>query len=497
VNLAELSNRHPVERPALVSRGRTFTYGDLRDRVDRFRGGLIRLGLRPGDRIGLLCANNDRFVVAYLAGLGAGLVVVPLNPLSPGPELTDELRRVSPRAVVVGPAARRSFAHVQLDEVGTLEFVISAGESLGPGTMLVDEVSDGAPEPIVERGPDDPAVLVFTSGTAGSPQACILTHGNLSAALQSMLAIAPDLRRPDDVALGVVPLFHIFGLSVILNLALATGSCIVLVERFDPTTAVESIARHGITMVSGPPTLWSALASLPEVSPADFATVRIAVSGAAKLDPAVYRLVRDRLGVEIREGYGLTETSATVTTALHTDAPAGSVGRPMPGVELRLVDPDGNDVLVNDPGEVWVRGPMVTPGYWNDAPSTEAALTPEGWLRTGDLAVVDDDGWLRVVDRAKDLIIVSGFNVFPAEVEGVLLQHPDIDQVAVVGVSHPHSGEAVRAHVVLRPGAHLDEDDVIAWAAGRLAGYKCPSKVLFADTLPTGMTGKVLRRELS
>jgi long-chain acyl-CoA synthetase len=497
VNLATLPNAHPADRPALVSRGRTVTFGQLRDEVDRLRSGLVRLGLVPGDRLAVLCANNDRFVVSYLAALGAGLVVVPLNPLSPGPELTDELRRVGAAAVVVGPSARRSFRDVLRDELPALRHVIAAGEPLDGGSTTVSELSAGEPVPIVDREPGDPALLMFTSGTAGSPQACILSHGNLDASLRSMLALDLDLDRPDDVALGVVPLFHIFGLSVVLNLALATGHPVVLVERFDPATAVESIERHRVTMLSGPPTLWAALASLPDADPARLATVRIAVSGASKLDPATKRAVAERLGLDLLEGYGLTETCATVASALGTDAPPGSVGWPMPGVEIRLVDAEGDDVLIGDPGELWVRGPMVTSGYWNDAPSTERALHPDGWLRTGDLAVVDDDGWIRIVDRAKDLIIVSGFNVYPGEVEAVLNQHPGIEVAAVVGVPHPHSGEAVRAHVVARPEAHIDEGDVIDWAASRLAGYKCPTKVLFVDELPVGMTGKILRRELT
>jgi long-chain acyl-CoA synthetase len=496
VNLAHLADAHPPDRPALVSRGRTITYRTLRDEVARLRGGLVRLGLQPGDRVALLCANNDRFVVSYLAALGAGLVVVPLNPLAPGPELTEELRRVGARAVVVGPAGRRSFSGVEVGQLPQLEYRISAGDPLEGSDLVVADLAGGEPAPVVDRRPEDPAVLMFTSGTAGRPQACILTHANLHASLRSMLGLEVDLRRGDDVALGVVPLFHIFGLAVVLNLALATGASVVLVERFDPATAVETIARYGVTMVSGPPTLWSALAALPDATPEQFQSVRIAVSGASKLDPDVHRLVRERLGLDLREGYGLTETSATVCSSLASDAPVGSVGRPMPGVEVRLVDAEGFDVLVGDPGEVWVRGPMVTPGYWNDAPSTEAALTPDGWLRTGDLAVVQDDGYVRIVDRAKDLIIVSGFNVFPGEVEDVLLQHPDIDQAAVVGVPHPHTGEAVRAHVVPRPGASVDEDDLVEWTEARLARYKSPSKVVFHDELPTGVTGKVLRHQL-
>ena len=202
------------------------------------------------------------------------------------------------------------------------------------------------------------------------------------------------------------------------------------------------------------------------------------------------------LGIELTEGYGLTEASPAVTSGLGHGAPAGSIGVPLPGVEVRLIDSSGEDALVGDPGEIWVRGRNVFTGYWEDAEATAAALTPDGWLRTGDVAVVDDDGFLSLVDRAKDVIIVSGFNVFPAEVEDVLVTHPGVAEAAVIGVPHPHSGEAVKAYVVPEDGAHLEEDALIDHVGRHLARYKCPFTVVFVDALPYGDTGKVLRREL-
>ena len=249
-------------------------------------------------------------------------------------------------------------------------------------------------------------------------------------------------------------------------------------------------------MISGPPTMWAALASLPGVTSSSFATVRSAVSGAAKLAPEVVAEVSSRLGLELSDGYGLTETSPVVASAAGTTAPVGSIGLPVPGVELRLVDADGEDVLVGDSGEIWVRGPNVFSGYWHDPEATAAALTRDGWLRTGDIGVVDDDGYVYLVDRAKDLIIVSGFNVYPAEVEDVLVTHPSVAQAAVVGVAHPHTGEAVKAYVVVQPGTSADEDDIITYCTERLARYKCPSKVMFVDELPHNVTGKLLRRAL-
>ena len=235
---------------------------------------------------------------------------------------------------------------------------------------------------------------------------------------------------------------------------------------------------------------------LPEATHAAFATVRLAASGASKLSLEVAEECEHRLGVTIAEGYGLTEASPVVTTASGIAVKPGSIGLPLPGERLRLVDAEGDDVLVGDAGEIWVQGPNVFAGYWNDAEATARALTPDGWLRTGDIAVVDDDGALYLVDRAKDLIIVSGFNVYPAEVEDAILEHPSVDGCAVVGVADPRSGETVKAYVVLASGQSVDEDTIIAFCTDRLARYKCPDSVTFVEELPTGLGGKILRRAL-
>jgi long-chain acyl-CoA synthetase len=339
-------------------------------------------------------------------------------------------------------------------------------------------------------------VLIFTSGTAGLPRAAMLTHGNLYANVRQLLASGGEQQEPGDVVFGVLPLFHIFGLNVVLGASLFVGSSVLLVERFDPVSALESIQKWGVTIVSGPPTMWAAWAGVPGVDPGTMASVRLAISGAAKLPVEVAQAIEAKFGLTLEEGYGLTEAAPVVTSPQGTEAPPGSIGIPVPGLELRIVDTDGNDVLVGDSGEVWVRGPNVFAGYWEAPEATAAVLTEDGWLRTGDIAVVDDDGFLFLVDRAKDLIIVSGFNVFPAEVEAVLSEHPAIESCAVVGVPHPYTGEAVKAYVKARPGVPVEEDDIIAFCAERLPGYKCPNKVWFVDDIPRGITGKILRFEL-
>ena len=497
MNLASLIEPHPDDAVAIISRGEKTTYGTLREQVAAFRGGLVRLGLEPGDRVGLLCANNWYFVVSYLSVLGAGLVAVPLNPASPNRELERELAAIGARALIVGPAGRSAFTSLDRSNTPALEYVVgTAGAGIGE-SVTFDQVLEADPTPIVEREADDLAVLMFTSGTAGSPKAAMLTHGNLLANLEQVRNSPGEFQEAGDLSFGVIPLFHIFGLNVVLGGAIYSGSGVLLVERFDPSSAIEAIQRHGVTLVSGPPTMWGALADQPDATADALATVRIATSGAAKLPDEVARKVQQRFGLRLTEGYGLTETSPVVATSNGLpDAPLGSIGRPISGVSMRLVDPTGDDVLIGDEGEVWVKGPNVFHGYWNDAEATAAALTPDGWLRTGDLAVVNDDGYLFLVDRAKDLIIVSGFNVYPAEVEDILMEHPAIEAAAVVGVPHPHSGEAVKAFVVVADGFAVEEDEVISWCADNLARYKCPSKVMFVDELPHNVAGKVLRRSL-
>jgi long-chain acyl-CoA synthetase len=503
VNLAAVIDPHPDGAVALVDQsGRAVTYGELRARVADLRAGLAGLGLGADDRIAIISANNPVFVTAYLAVLGLGAVAVPLNPLSPAPELQRELADIGARAVVAGPVGATALAGLDRSGLPDLAHVIAdgpAGATTAEGTIALDEVQRAGAAatavPAVDRRPEDLALLIFTSGTAGSPRAAMLTHGNLLANIGQIRA-RDGGQTADDVVLGALPMFHIYGLNVVLGVSLAVGSSLVLVDRFDPHSALETIRAQGVTVIPGVPTMWSAWASLPGATREPFTTVRLASSGAAPLDPTVRRTVRDRFGVDVVEGYGLTEASPVVTSGLGVRAPDGSIGVPVPDLQLRLRDSIGDDVLIGDPGEVWVRGPNVFAGYWNDAAATEAALTADGWLRTGDVGVVDDEGFLYLVDRAKDLIIVSGFNVFPAEVEEVLDTHPAVAEAAVVGVPHPHSGEAVTAYVVAAEGAVLDEEELVAWSARHLARYKCPVKISFVDRLPHSLTGKIVRRSL-
>ena len=495
MNLAHIIDGHPEANIAIINRGVETTYGQLRVDVAKLRGGLAKLGVGPGDRVALLCGNGLQFVESYLAVLGLGASVVPMNPQSPSPEIQQEIATVGAGIVLIDPTAAAAWNGVDRADVPSVRQVIATDATTSGADVRFDDLVTGDPIDIVEVDDAALAVLIFTSGTAGSPRAAMLSHGNLLANLNQGRSVAARIAT-GDVVYAVLPMFHIFGLNVVLGLSLANGATIVLVQRFDPSTALDTIRERGVTVIPGAPPLWLTFSHF-DGAPADsFATVRLALTGAAKMPEEATRRLQERFGLELAEGYGLTEASPVVTSSAGMPLKIGSVGKVLDGMTVRLVDEDGDDVLQGDAGEIWVKGPNVFQGYLDDPEQTARVLTEDGWLRTGDIAVTDDDGYLFLVDRAKDLIIVSGFNVDPAEVEEVLGEHPAVAEVGVVGVPHPHTGEAVKAWVVLREGMSVDEDTLIAWCLERLARYKCPSKILFVDELPRNVSGKLLRRSL-
>ena len=494
MNLANIINGHPPEQVAIISRNRATTYGTLVDQVAGLRGGLTELGVQQGDRVALIVGNSRFFVVSYLAIVGLGAVAVPLNPSSPAPELTRELVTVGASTVIIGPAAVNAWRSIDRADVPLVQRVIATeGHDIDDAATLTDLIGS-APLPVVEVADNHLAVLMFTSGTAGSPRAAMLSHGNMVSNITQVIG-TDDSIHATDIVYAVLPMFHIMGLNVVLGISLAVGATAVLVQRFDPTTALETIRDRKVTVVPGAPPMWVDFSMVE--APADaFATVRTALTGAAKMPEDAMRRLDERFGVKLAEGYGLTEASPIVTSSGGGARRPGSVGKVIDGVQMRIVDEFGEDALDGDTGEIWVSGPNVFQGYLDDPESTAKVLTADGWLRTGDIGTTDSDGFVYLVDRAKDLIIVSGFNVFPAEVEEVLLAHTGVAQVGVIGVAHPHTGEAVKAFIVPERGVHLDEDELIAYCNGELARYKCPTKVLFVDELPRNISGKLLRRSL-
>lgn len=494
MNLADIVERHPDGATVLRWAGGSCTYGELRDHTAALRGALVAAGAAHGGRVALLCANSPLFVESWLATLGAGAAAVPLNPASPAAELQRELEVARPSVVVVDEAGAAAWSGVDSSRLDGLVQVWAADRANVAGAVPVASLHRHASAPVADVGPAAHAALLFTSGTAGAPKAAVLTHGCLLANLDQLAGVVS--LDADDVVLGLLPMFHIFGLNVVLGCALRGGATVVLEQRFDPTGMAATVRGHGVTVLPGAPPAWAAVARDASLPADAFATVRLALTGAAKMPEDVSRAIHDRFGLRVAEGYGLTEASPVVSVSHGDGWKVGSIGRPLPGVEVRLVDEDGTTVEHGDPGEVWVRGANVFAGYLDD-PEATARVLVDGWLRTGDVAVADSDGDLAIVDRRKDLIIVSGFNVYPAEVEAVLESHAAVALAAVVGAPDERTGEAVVAHVVLRPGAHADEQELVAHCRGLVARYKCPVSVRFADSLPLGGTGKVLRRALS
>lgn len=496
MNLCESIFVNEIDLVAIRSRGEDTTYGQLGEQVASIGGQLVSSGVEPGDRVAIVAANNWYFVATALAALHVGAIAVPLNPRTPAIELARQLAAVGVSAIMFGPGGARRAGDLPSELLSEMKVVIVPDPELLAGAVSLADALQCKAVARVERSAEDVAVLLFTSGTAGTPKAAMLSHGNLLANHEQLDAHPETSLGPDDVVVAVLPFSHIFGLNVSLFWSLASGAVVMPVERFDPTDLVEMMNEHGVTALSGAPPMWAALLDLPGVPANTYSKVRRAGSGAAALPYRVFEGMRDQFGLVISEGYGLTETSPVVSSSQGVGPRAGSVGVPLPGVEVRLVDNEGIDALLGDVGEIWVKAPSVFVGYWEDEVATRRVLTDEGWLKTGDLGVMSEDRHLALVDRAKDLIIVSGFNVYPAEVEEVLVEHDLVESCAVLGVAHPHSGEAVTAQVVLCDGAAAEEDELIEFCRLRLASYKCPSKIRFVDRLPVAESGKLVRRLL-
>ncbi len=494
-NVADLVRRAASSAPdrlAVIAGQSRVTWSQLDAEVDRVAAGLTALGLEPGDRVGIALGNTGDFPGAYFGCLRAGLVAVPVNTTYTPPERRHLLSDAGARAVV-GPVAEADALLALQAELPALAHVVVAGGSDPPaGTTALPALPAG-PVPAVTAGGEDLAVVVYTSGTSGRPKGAMLSHRALVANLEMSAAIEPPTVQAGDVVLLVLPLFHIYGLNAGLGMVAFTGATAVLAERFDPVDTVRLLGEHEVSVVVGAPPMYVAWSMLPDVEAA-FATVRLAISGAAPLPAAVLSRVLEATGHHVFEGYGLTETAPVVTTTLMSvAAKADSIGRPVPGVEVRLLDEGGEEVEADDPGELTVRGANLFSGYWPDGADGPDA---DGWWRTGDVAYSDGDGDLHLVDRRRELILVSGFNVYPREVEEVLVAHPDIAEAAVIGIPHPYTGESVKALVVPRSGARLSTDGVIAWASKSLARFKCPTAVEVVLELPHSATGKVSKGRL-
>ena len=509
--LLEDSARNVPDRVAVACGPAQVTYAELDAKASQVACALAARGIGPGDRVALSCPNLPNFPAVYYGILKAGATVVPLNILLTEREIAYHLEDSAARAyfcfegtaeLPVGQAGRAAF-----EATGSCEhFVLLTADpdatSPSPDTETLAEFTHRQPAaftsaPTSETGT---AVILYTSGTTGQPKGAELTHSNM--VHNALLANRMFGLHPHDVHLLTLPLFHSFGQTVQMNAGFATGATIVLLPRFDAATALELMQAEQVTFFAGVPTMYHALLHCEETGRFDIekiaARLRMAVSGGAALPVEVLRRFEERFAVPILEGYGLSETSPIATFNL-VDRPRlpGPIGLPVWGVGVRIVRDDGSEADDGEPGEIAIRGHNVMKGYFRRPEATAAAIDAQGWLRTGDIGTRDADGYFYVVDRKKDMIIRGGFNVYPRELEEVLLTHPEVSLAAVIGVPHPSHGEEVKAVVVRVPGAELTEAGLIAWCKQNMAAYKYPRLVEFRDSLPMTATGKILKRELA
>ena len=484
MNLASVVIGHDAEHTALIDGDDRIDFGTLRRRVSAMQRDLAERGVGVDTPVALATGNDPAFVVSTLAVLGLGGVVMPLNPGSPTNELARKLAVASPAMLLVGHAGRPHLGDpaVGVPTVDLIEMDARAAQIASDGD--IDEPT------IVDRPDDAHAFYMATSGVSGAAKVAVLSHHNLSWIHEALHRVDPPL-TPDNVTLGVLPFTHIFGLNVVLLATLEAGASIVLQERFDAVESLRLVREHGVTMLTGAPPMWQRWVDA-EVPDDSLATVRSAASGAAALPLGLYEAIRDRFGVEVAQGYGLTETSPVVTLGRGVPVRPTSVGRVLPGVEVALVDESGTPVDVGDEGEIVVRSPGVFIGYLDDQATTDSVLSEDGWLWTGDVGIFDDDGYLYLVDRIKDIVIVSGFNVYPAEVENVLMQHPGVSGAIVTGSPDEVTGETVVAHIT----GTATREELERHVAEQLSRYKRPTQYHFLDELPIAASGKAIRREL-
>jgi long-chain acyl-CoA synthetase len=484
------------EAPVSLASGTVMTYRELDEQSGRFAAGLRDLGLLPGQVIALQLPNVPPFLTAYFGALKAGLVVLPLNPLLMAPELEYHLTDSS-AALLVGFDGISAEASRACQSTGVPLYLVGGGQNPMPeGARPASELFSGpsGPRDVEPRAADDTAVLIYTSGTTGKPKGAELTHFQLY--MNCTIAGGLFGARADDVVLAVLPFFHVFGLSSLINVFVRYGGCLSIVPRFAPAAVLDTLEKDRCTVLGGVPTMLHALAQ-QDITGRDLSALRVAVSGGASLPEDIMRTFEAKYAITVLEGYGLSETAATSSFNLPHDRRILSIGKPIWGVTMRVGDaadeplPPGREHV----GEILIRGHNVMKGYLG-RPEATASTLRGGWLHTGDLGYMDADGFYYIVDRAKDLVIRGGYNVYPREIEEVLYAHPGILEAAVIGRPDERLGEEVVAVVVRRDGGEVNAEEIIAYCRERLAAYKYPREIRFVTELPKGPSGKILKAVL-
>ena len=505
--LEDSARAHP-DHTALIIGPRHISFAETNAAANMIANGLTAHGIGAGDTVALCCPNLPFFPMIYFAALKTGATILPVNVLLTDVEITYLLEDSGAKALFCFegtedlPIGARG--HAAFEKVASCEhfWLITtdpaAASPIADCATLGALMADRSPAfDTVQRAADDVAVLLYTSGTTGHPKGAELTHTNIL--LNAIISRDLTGAKNDDVCMITLPLFHVFGQVVLMVACAMAGTTMVLVPRFDPTAVLKTLQDDNVTIFAGVPTMYWALLNHP-ADDVDLEkiknTLRICASGGASLPVEVLRGFEEKFEVAILEGYGLSETSPVVTfNHQHKERKPGSVGTPVWGVEVRVVDENDSDVAVGEPGEIIVRGHCVMKGYLNNPEATAEAFRG-GWFHTGDIGHFDEDGYLFIVDRLKDMIIRGGFNVYPRELEEVLITHPDVSLVAVVGVPDDQYGEEIKAFVVAKPNHQVDGDALIEWSKSRLAAYKYPRQVEVRESLPMNATGKILKKEL-
>ncbi|WUI01820.1 long-chain fatty acid--CoA ligase [Spirillospora sp. NBC_00431] len=507
--LLEDAARETPDRDAVVFGDIRLSYAFIDSVANQVANLLVARGVRPGDKVALSCPNLPYFPMVYFGALKAGAVVVPLNVLLKPREIAYHLGDCDAKVLFCFEGTPElplgQMAHAGFEQADNCEHLFllpadpGAAESPIEGAELFWPALGGQPGTFetARTEPNDTAVIIYTSGTTGQPKGAELTHHNLL--LNAMVDDTLFYRTLHDTSLVTLPLFHIFGQTCVMNVGLYRRATLVMQARFDAEQAVELMVKEKVNVFAGVPTMYWGLLT-DDTSAEDIATIRenlrVAVSGGSALPMEVLKGIKQKFGADILEGYGLSETSP-VASFNRSDRPTkpGSIGLPVWGVEMKLIDDEWKEIEGEGPGEIAIRGHNIMKGYYGRPDATADAIK-DGWFRTGDVARRDEEGYYFIIDRSKDMIIRGGYNVYPRELEEVLITHPDVSLAAVVGVEHPSHGEEIKAYVIRTPGASVTEDELVEWGKEQFASYKYPRIVEFRDELPMTATGKILKREL-
>ncbi len=512
-NLATNLERNATYRPnniALIFQEQRMSYSELNQAVNKIANHLVAIGTKPNDKVALSCPNTPDFVIAYYAIQKVGAVVVPLNVMLKGSEIAYHLDDSDAKTLICyqgnstmpigtygydGFNQTNSCQHFILIETGAPD------QETPQDALLFNQwlASDKNEFSTIYRSAEESCVILYTSGTTGAAKGAELSQSNMLCNAQACQALTNQ--KGTDISIAILPLFHTFGQSLIMNTSILAGSALVLIPRFVPKTVLQQIHQHGVTHLAGVPTMFIGLLAFAEKHPGEYlkeiaANLKVAISGGASMPVEIIRQFEEKLQVPVIEGYGLSESSPVAAfNHLEYQRKPGSIGQPLPGVTMKIVDEQGKEVEPGKNGELLIRGHNVMKGYYKKHEETVKTVV-DGWLHTGDIVRADEDNYLFVVDRLKEVIISGGYNIYPRDIEETYMSHPSVHLVAVIGVEHPRFGEQVKAFVMLKEGAEESSKELIQWSHERLADYKCPKYLEIVTELPMTATGKILKRLL-